>query len=71
MATLALPTRFQGRRKAGKIDREQLELYDRFGIEVPLMRFGEPEWRWFRVSAQVYNTLEEYEYVGRALELLS
>ena len=56
---------------SGKIDREQLRLYDEFGIEVPLMRFGQPERRWLRVSAQIYNSMADYEYLGAALETLS
>ena len=68
--TLPLPDRFQGAPKAGKIDPEQLRLYDEFGIEVPFMRFGGPGRRWFRISAQIYNSLAEYEYLAQALQLL-
>ena len=70
MATLPLPDRFQGAPKAGKIDPEQLRLYDEFGVEVPFMRFGGPGRRWFRISAQIYNSLAEYEYLAQALQLL-
>jgi isopenicillin-N epimerase len=68
MATLPLPPQFQGKEKSGKIDIEQLELHDRFRIEVPFFRFGQPEQRLFRISAQLYNALAEYEYLGKALE---
>jgi isopenicillin-N epimerase len=69
MATLPLPDRFQNRpRPRGqKIDSEQLALYDRYGIEVPFIRMGKPERRFFRVSAQIYNRLEEYERLAEAL----
>jgi isopenicillin-N epimerase len=70
MATIPLPERFQHRRSRGKIDDEQLELYDRFGIEVPMCRFGEPERRWLRVSAQIYNSPADYEYLAGALNRL-
>jgi isopenicillin-N epimerase len=70
IATISLPERFQARRSSGKIDAEQLALYDRFGIEVPLCRFGEPERRWLRVSAQIYNSPDDYEYLAEALERL-
>jgi isopenicillin-N epimerase len=70
MATLALPDRFQGVPKAGRIDAEQIELYDRFGIEVPLVRFGQPERRYLRISAHVYNTRADYEYLAQALSLM-
>jgi isopenicillin-N epimerase len=67
MATIPLPVRFQNRPKAGKIDAEQLWLYDEFGIEVPFVRIGHPVRRYFRISAQIYNSLAEYEYLGAAL----
>jgi len=70
LATVALPERFQNRKATWKIDQEQLDLYDRFGIEVPLFRFGNPERRWLRISAQVYNSLADYEYLAAALETL-
>ena len=71
MATLPLPEALQRVPPSGKIDREQLRLYDAFGIEVPLMRFGQPERRWLRVSAQIYNSMADYEYLGAALATLS
>ncbi len=70
MATLALPERFQGAPKSGKIDAEQLRLYDEFGIEVPFVRAGLPERRCLRISAQIYNSLAEYEYLAEALRAL-
>jgi isopenicillin-N epimerase len=70
MTTIPLPERFQGVRASGKIDAEQLQLYDRFGIEVPFSRTGSPERRWFRVSAQIYNSLEEFEYLAEALQAI-
>ncbi len=68
IATIPLPDRFQRRHSGGKIDAEQLALYDRFGIEVPFMRFGRPERRWLRISAQIYNSPMEYERLAAALE---
>jgi isopenicillin-N epimerase len=70
IAALPLPQRFQARRSRGKIDDEQLALYDRFGIEVPFNRFGNPERRWLRLSAQIYNSPADYEYLAEALNLL-
>ena len=70
LATLPLPEKLQRVPASGKIDHEQLRLYDEFGIEVPLMRFGEPPRRWFRISAQIYNSPADYEYLGAALEAM-
>lgn len=68
MATLPLPQKFQRIAQSDKIDREQLQLYDDFRIEVPFLRLGQT--RWFRVSAQIYNSLSEYEYLAAALQAL-
>jgi isopenicillin-N epimerase len=67
VATLELPKRFQGVPKSGKLDKEQIRLYDEFQIEVPLFRFGSPERRYFRISAQLYNSPAQYEYLAVAL----
>lgn len=68
MATIPLPQRFQGRPRSGKIDPEQLDLYDKFGIEVPLVRIGDPATRYFRISAHVYDFPSEYHYLAHALK---
>jgi len=70
LATIPLPERFQGHPSSGKIDAEQLALYDRFGIEVPFSRFGKPRRRWLRISAQIYNSPADYEFLAEALETL-
>ena len=68
MATLPLPERFQGRPRKGKCEAEQLRLYDEFGIEVPFIRVYQR--RYFRISAQLYNSLSEYECLAQALAVL-
>ena len=70
MATIPLPQRFQHRPKSGKIDPEQLRLYERFKVEVPFVRLPSSDVRYFRISAQIYNTPAEYEYLGQGLEAL-
>jgi isopenicillin-N epimerase len=67
MATLPLPEPFQGQPKSGKIDADQLRLYDEYGIELPLLRFGSPERRYFRISAHLHNSLTEYACLAEAL----
>jgi isopenicillin-N epimerase len=68
MAAIPLPERFQGVPRSGKIDSEQLRLYDKFGIEVPCFRVGNPAKRFFRISAQIYNSLADYERLAEALQ---
>ncbi len=70
MASLALPSSFQGKPRVGRIDAEQLALYDRFRVEVPFLRFGSPPVRHFRISAQLYNSLEDYERLAEGLQQL-
>jgi isopenicillin-N epimerase len=70
MATVPLPDAFQGRPRSGKIDDEQLRLYDEFAIEVPFVRVGAPPKRYFRISAQLYNACEDYTRLARALHRL-
>jgi isopenicillin-N epimerase len=70
MAALPLPPRFQGLPRSERIDPEQQRLYDHFRIEVPLTRVGSPERRYFRISAHIYNSLPEYEYLGKAFSVL-
>jgi len=70
LAAIPLPERFQSLTPSGKIDAEQLRLYDEFGIEVPFNRFGQPERRWLRISAQLYNSTADYEYLAAALDRL-
>jgi isopenicillin-N epimerase len=67
MATLPLPAPFQSRPRGGKIDPEQLGFYDEYGIEVPLLRFGSPERRYFRISAHLHNSLADYAYLAEVL----
>jgi isopenicillin-N epimerase len=67
MATIRLPEKFQGRPLKSRFEEEQVRLYHDFGIEVPFLRIGMPSVRYFRVSAQLYNTVEEYEYLAEAL----
>ncbi|MGJ3253150.1 MAG: aminotransferase class V-fold PLP-dependent enzyme, partial [Elainellaceae cyanobacterium] len=46
-------------------------LFDRFKIEVPVIPWTNPSQRLIRLSAQIYNTLAEYERLAEALtELL-
>jgi isopenicillin-N epimerase len=67
MATVRLPERFQGRPLNGRFEEEQVRLYRDFGIEAPFLRIAMPSVRYFRVSAQLYNTVEEYEYLAQAI----
>lgn len=70
MATIPLPDAWQSKPPSGKIDDDQLRLYDQFGIEVPFNRLETDKKRYFRISAQVYNRIGDYEVLARALKEL-
>lgn len=71
MAAIVLPDG-EGEREDGSraLDPLQDTLWERFGIEVPIVPF--PRWpqRLVRISAQAYNDVSEYHRLGYALEVL-
>jgi isopenicillin-N epimerase len=72
MATLPLPARFQngGGVSSAVIERfdpDQARLFREEKIEVPFIRWGAPPRRWFRISAQAYNSREDFEHLATAL----
>lgn len=50
-------------------DALQDALYERHGIVTPVWRFGATNARVVRVSAQLYNTMEQYQAFGKALRV--
>lgn len=52
------------------LDPLQDELLDKFGIEVPVIPWPAPPKRLLRVSAQLYNSLPQYEKLAGALKRL-
>ncbi|MCZ6651382.1 MAG: hypothetical protein O7D35_12025, partial [Acidobacteria bacterium] len=45
----------------------QLRILEESAIQVPIMPWPAPPHRLLRVSAQVYNTLEDYEKLARVM----
>ena len=64
LAAVELPPR------AGDPEALQRTLFDRFGIEVLAFVWPSPSVRVLRVSAQLYNTAEDYERLAAALAAL-
>jgi len=52
------------------IDPLQDALLDRYRIEVPITLWPAPPHRFVRISAQLYNHVEQYEYLAEALQTL-
>ena len=73
MAALPLPSPLQdensgeSRAVISRFDPLQSALLEKQRIEVPLIRWGAPARRWFRISAHAYNSPEEYERLAAAL----
>ena len=53
-----------------EVEELQGRLNNEFGIEVPVMYWPQMPHRLLRISAQVYNSLEQYEYLAEALNSL-
>ncbi len=51
-------------------DAMQTPLLERFGVEVPVIPWPEPPARLVRVSAQLYNTIEEYRVLADGLRAI-
>jgi isopenicillin-N epimerase len=45
-------------------------LFEKYKIEVPIFFFPSAPTQWLRISAQLYNSLEQYEYLAECLESL-
>ena len=65
LASLPLPP--DGGSDSNGIDPLQERLYQRYHIEVPIMALPQPPRRLIRLSAQVYNSKEEYAALAEAL----
>ncbi|MEL7034132.1 MAG: aminotransferase class V-fold PLP-dependent enzyme [Cyanobacteria bacterium J06592_8] len=61
MATLILPERVQS------IPQLQEQLWNQFQIEVPIIPWENQPQKLMRISAQIYNTLSEYDKLAQAL----
>lgn len=62
MASLPIPD--------GEMNALRNALFDQYHIEVPIMPFPAPPKRLIRISAQVYNTLDQYKYLATAIAQL-
>ena len=72
LATLPLPARLQGTALGGnKIDADQSWLFDEFRIEVPFSRIGRLPLRHFPISAQLYNSIADYDALADAIDELT
>jgi len=64
LVTLPLPP---GPALTGPLDPLHVRLSEVHKIEVPVVHFPRPGVRWFRISAQLHNDLDDYRALARAL----
>ncbi len=68
MASIPIPDRERGKIcPFSFIDPDQTLLYEKYKISVPILSFPDPPKRLIRISAHVYNTLAQYEFLADAL----
>jgi isopenicillin-N epimerase len=67
IAAIPLPERFGVPTAGAIIDPLQDWLWEEFQIEVPIIPWINPVQKLIRVSAQLYNDIEQYEYLAEAL----
>ncbi|MFH1298084.1 MAG: hypothetical protein ABIJ04_12605 [Bacteroidota bacterium] len=68
MATIVLPTPEKIPSTSYKgTDPLQEILFKEYGIEIPVWYWGDPLQRLLRISAQLYNSVEQYRYLGEKL----
>ena len=65
MATLPMPSRLADVEGEGDEDPVYERLYEEFGIELHVIRMGGR--RWFRISAHLHNSPDEYRYLAEVL----
>jgi isopenicillin-N epimerase len=44
------------------------KLFKRYNIEVPVFLFPTAPQQWMRISAQLYNSMEQYDYLIECLK---
>ena len=64
MAVVPMPTTLENRDFMSIHD----ELFEKFGIQVQLIPWREKSRLLVRLSAQIYNTLEQYKYLAKVLK---
>jgi isopenicillin-N epimerase len=67
IATLELPAGGEAGIPLHEPDPLHKVLQDKYGIQVPVWSWESPKGRYIRISAQLYNHIDEYHYLAEAL----
>ena len=67
ISTIQLPGNIPEKEKMHEPDPLHHILSEKYNIQVPVWSWPSPEGRYLRISAQLYNSIEEYEQLADAL----
>ena len=67
IATMRIPTDAGTALPVHEPDPLHKVLQEKYGIQVPVWSWESPKGRYFRISAQVYNHIDEYRYLADAM----
>lgn len=67
IATMMIPTAGESVLPVHEPDPLHKVLQEKYGIQVPVWSWESPKGRYFRISAQLYNHIDEYHYLADAL----
>ena len=67
IATLPLPGDSSGGTPLHEPDPLHETLQKKYGIQIPVWSWESPQGRYIRISAQLYNHVDEYHYLAEAL----
>jgi isopenicillin-N epimerase len=67
LASVLLPPGDEAPVPPHALDPLHVALFERHRIEVPVMRWPSPPLRLLRISPQIYNCIEQYEYLAGCL----
>lgn len=70
LASVILPPSTEPLHHPTGADPMQAILWKEHKIEVPVMRWPHPELRMLRISPQIYNSIEQYEYLAEAIQTI-
>jgi isopenicillin-N epimerase len=67
ISTIKLPGEIPPKEKMHEPDPLHHILSEKYNIQVPVWSWPNPEGRYLRISAQLYNSIEQYEQLADAL----
>lgn len=68
MVNIPMPEGEEGFPKFNETPPLKRILFEKYKIEVPVFFFPEAPTQWLRISAQLYNNMEQYNYLGECLK---